>query len=467
MTNKTTKHKPIPETLNEFIESMLIDLSLDYQFYGEFCGYINFIENNGMSTMGVNVGIHGMNWYYNREFTEKMKQEEMNFVGLHEILHLIYNHPKRTKEHHNHYLANVAQDMIINYIINHDFNNKWAVEPTGWITLLRLPDEYEKMLKGGTANLYFEDVYDYLSQKEDEYNDEKQQNGSGEPDDKQGEDGEGDGQPNEQSEVEGTGKPSNAPDANGKYKNGNSSKIEKGLRDIFDQDIMNPGAQQTVDQHMENEIDDSVARDMVDQITDGLKARGLDKGNVETVLNKLHKKRKDHLKEIKRSVQTLKGNTIKKTISRASLILGEGIKGKKRTGKGINVILDTSGSMGGAFEKTLSFIFQRNLLINMVQCDTQVQSFEQISSMRELSNMYIKGLGGTVLQPGIQYIKDNPKTLGGFNLLILTDGQTDTLNFNGMKGCKKVLIISAGTKCPIASDNNVAVKQIIIDKSFS
>jgi predicted metal-dependent peptidase len=72
--------------------------------------------------------------------------------------------------------------------------------------------------------------------------------------------------------------------------------------------------------------------------------------------------------------------------------------------------------------------------------------------------MTIKGLGGTSLNPAIEFIK-NDKKLNKFNTLILTDGYTDTLNFDGIFG--NVLIISNNIKCPIKNDNN-KIKQIVI-----
>ena len=46
------------------------------------------------------------------------------------------------------------------------------------------------------------------------------------------------------------------------------------------------------------------------------------------------------------------------------------------------------------------------------------------------------------------------------NNVILTDGYTDHLDFSRVKG--KTLIISVGTKCPLAYDNG-RVKQIVLD----
>ena len=53
------------------------------------------------------------------------------------------------------------------------------------------------------------------------------------------------------------------------------------------------------------------------------------------------------------------------------------------------------------------------------------------------------------------------KTKSNFNNVILTDGYTDHLNFKGIKG--KTLIISVGTKCPIADVGHGRIKQIVLE----
>jgi predicted metal-dependent peptidase len=118
--------------------------------------------------------------------------------------------------------------------------------------------------------------------------------------------------------------------------------------------------------------------------------------------------------------------------------------------------------MGGDFEKVLSYIFQNDIEINMIQCDTEVKSYVLIKQKSELEKMKIQGLGGTALSPGLQYIA-NDKMLNKNNTVILTDGYCDHLDFTGVKG--KVLILSTGTECPTLKNNLSNVKQIIIEKN--
>ena len=127
-------------------------------------------------------------------------------------------------------------------------------------------------------------------------------------------------------------------------------------------------------------------------------------------------------------------------------------------------MLDTSGSMGGDFEKVLTYIFQNDIEINLIQCDTEIKKITKIKSMNDLQKMEIKGLGGTTLQPGLNYIADPKNKLHALNTVILTDGYTDSLDFREIK--TYTLILSISEKCPIGH-NNGKVKQIIIDKEQS
>lgn len=216
--------------------------------------------------------------------------------------------------------------------------------------------------------------------------------------------------------------------------------------------------QNTLDAHMNDEIPQELKREIVEGIMTKLKNRGLTSGDVEAILNKLRKTKKDYLKEIKRTMSNhIFGTKKEKTIVRPNRRSIQGLKGHKKYRNEINVILDTSGSMGGEFEKVLSYIFQNDIEINLIQCDAQIQQVLKIKERKELEKMKIRGLGGTTLQPGLDYISDKKHKLYMFNNVILTDGYTDSLNFKNIKS--KTLILSTASKCPMEYDNG-KVKQI-------
>jgi len=196
-----------------------------------------------------------------------------------------------------------------------------------------------------------------------------------------------------------------------------------------------------------------------------LKNRGLVSGEIEKILNKLRKSKQDYLKEIKRTISHhVFGTTKVKSITRPNRRGIEGIKGKKKHKNVINTILDTSGSMGGDFEAVLSYIFQNDIHINLIQIDTEVKMVEDIKNKRDLQKVQIRGLGGTVLQPAIDYVCDAKNKLNTYNTVILTDGHTDHLNFVDYK--HKTLILTTSIP-PVINDPKGNVRIIKIDRENS
>ena len=216
--------------------------------------------------------------------------------------------------------------------------------------------------------------------------------------------------------------------------------------------------QNTLDTHLGDDIPAELKREIVESAMTRLKNRGLASGDVDAIINKLRKTRKDYLKEIKRCMSNhIFGSKKEKTIVRPNRRNISGLKGNKKYKNEINVLLDTSGSMSGEFEKVLSYIFQNDIQMNLIQCDAKVQKVLKIKDRKELEKMKISGLGGTTLMPGLDFIADKKNKIHMYNLVILTDGYTDSLNFAKIK--TKTLILSTSDKCPISFDNG-KVKQI-------
>jgi len=268
-----------------------------------------------------------------------------------------------------------------------------------------------------------------------------------------------------QDQGQGQGQPNNDYGAYGKKissHNGEMTPEMYSLESIYENLEKNKGM--TMDAHLksDDQVPKEVKREMVDRILNNLKNRGLMKGNgIMDTLRKLRKSEKDYLKEIKRSItsEIMEGRK-NKSITRPHRRGVWGLKGKRKFKQKINAVLDTSGSMNGEFEKALSFIFQNDISINLIQIDTEIQEIKEIKSKHELEKVRIKGLGGTVLSPAMQYIAKDKK-LNQFNTVVLTDGYTDSLNLKGVKG--NVLVLSTSQECGI-SNSNTRVKQIIIEK---
>ena len=496
--------KNIHEKLLAGIQTMLIDTKINLPYYGEFNLHINFVEQDSIGTCAVNVTSKGMNFFYSPKFLEDMSNKEVNFITLHEDFHLLFNHPRRTiTGQYDHKLSNIAQDMIINHVIWEDIPHTFVEIPKsqdGKNMALFVPKEY-------TGKLIFEELYEWLKDEKEKWQKEQKKNsecqsckgsgkkdekgdkgekgkgqekgdkGEGQPQDGQGEgqekgegqpqDGKGDGEGKGEScpDCGGTGneggkdssgKPSYGPYGQNPSKDGDS--LDTWSKEQIFQDMEN-GSGEYLDKHIGDDVPEELREAMVKDVMERLAARGLAAGNIEQTLNKLQKKRKDYLKEIKRAVSNMIFGTVKqKTIVKPNRRQISGLKGNRKVKTKINCILDTSGSMGGTFERVLSYIYRNDIEVNLIEADTEVKWIENIKKKRQLETMVIKGLGGTMLQPAINLVADQ---FNDYNTVVLTDGYCDSLDLSKIKG--KVLMISIGVKVPISRTNN-KVKQIMVEK---
>jgi predicted metal-dependent peptidase len=501
--------KNIHEKLLSGIQTMLIDTKINLPYYGEFNLHINFHEQDSIGTCAVNVTSKGMNFFYSPKFLEDMSLKEVNFITLHEDFHLLFNHPRRTVTgQYDHKLSNIAQDMIINHVIWEDISHAFVEIPKnkdGKNMALFVPKDYQ-------GKLIFEELYEWLKDEKEKWEKEQKKNsqckscnGSGKKDqgqkqdqkgkgqqpgdgqgegekqegqgdgqqpgdgqgqgEGQGQDGKGDGQGESCPDCQGTGneggqdstgKPSYGPYGKNPSKDGES--LDTWSKEQIFQDMEN-GSGEYMDKHIGDDVPEEMREAMVKDVMERLAARGLAAGNIEQTLQKLQKKRKDYLKEIKRAVSTMIFGTVKqKTIVKPNRRQIAGLKGNRKVKTKINCILDTSGSMGGTFERVLSYIYRNDIEINLIEADTEVKWIENIKNKRKLETMVIKGLGGTILTPAVELVVDQ---FNDFNTVILTDGYCDSLDLSRIKG--KVLIISIGVKVPISRSNG-KVKQIMVEK---
>jgi predicted metal-dependent peptidase len=467
------------------IQVMLIDTRINLPYYGEFNLSINFHEQDSIGTCAVNVSEKGMNFFFSPKFLDNLSQKEVNFIILHENFHLLFDHPKRTiTGQYDHKLSNIVQDMIINHIIWEDIPHAFVEIPKsqdGKNMALFVPKEYE-------GKLIFEELYEWMKEQKEKWEKEqnskckdnscKSCNGTGKQDgqgnsqdqqDSQSGQGDNQGQGGGQGQQDcpdcdgtgneggkdSTGKPSYGPYGKNPSKNGET--LDTWSKEQIFQDMKN-GTGEYLDKHINDEVPQEMREGLVKEVMERLAARGLSAGNVEETLNKLRKKRKDYLREIKRAVSKMIFGTQKqKTIVKPNRKGIIGIKGNRKVKTRINVGLDTSGSMGGTFEKVLNYVYQNDIEMNLMESDTQVNWVQKIKSKRQLETIPKKGLGGTCLQPMIDHIVNN---FNDCNSVFLTDGYTDNLDFSKVRG--KVLIISIGTKCPISRSNG-KVKQIVVE----
>lgn len=481
------KNKVKSELLERIIQELLINvpgssaqgnLITDLSFYGEYLLDVEFFETESLPTAAVNYSKTGMNFYYNPKFVQRLYDNHGNFKQLfylmfHEIQHLLSNHPTRRDElNHEPELANWAMDMIINTNINECYLKRGVVEEieilnesTGKLekTLLLTPPEYK-------GEPIYEILYDWLiEERKKVHNDVNQlMSSSGSGPNKQNSNG------NQNKQNSNCGKSLDEEiqeelnKRNQAYrdfverdeKNKKLSDEMRTTRRMMAADKLQQDFNKSFDVHVKDEVDPQRREAMREQMESSMRTRGLISGEMEKMLDRLNKKKHNYFKDIKRAVKTMVGSNKTRTFSKPNRKEMEGLKGRKKYAEALNVLLDTSGSMSGDFEKVLSYITGQKVICNIVQCDTSVQDkVRVIKTQKDLSNFKIKGLGGTTLQPGLDFIKSQ-KNLKGLNTVILTDGYTDELDCSQIK---KVLILTVDTPCPIKSNRN-NVKQIVLPK---
>lgn len=414
-------HQKIVNSINQ----MLTDAIIRLEYYGEFCQFVNFKEEPSIGTLGVNVNLDGMNFYYCVDFIESLTQEEVNFSVLHEIFHLLWDHQSRIRRGgYDEEISNIVQDMIINHIILHDvieFIRKkpeykgrqiiFATVPKdrdNEICVYMKPDEYK-------GELIFEEMYGWFVSQLDLYK-------------KWIKDGMSYGCP-----------------------------VSEYMKKIIEDLLSNSNIKIGFDKHMISNVPDEYKKDIVENVKSILRERGLETNDIKSVIGKLSKQKKDYTKEIKISTNELFGSFKERSITKRNRRSIPGVKGKRKESFNLNVILDTSASMDGYFEVVLSYVFQNDITLNIVQIDTEVKDFIVIKNKKQLENIVIKGHGGTKLQKAVDYIAGDKK-LNNLSTLVLTDGLHErNLDFSSLK--KKVLILSVGKITNVIGDK---VKIILI-----
>jgi predicted metal-dependent peptidase len=407
---------------NTKLMDALLGMSQSHPFYFEILTLCNFEERKHPGfTAGVIIRKNGaFSFGYNPEFIESLDEKQIKFIITHEVQHVLSNHIQRaTMAGFDHYTSNSCADMIINSNIVTSFPDKFKV-PTAIVNGKEeqigvfLPDEYK-----GEKTL--ENVYEWYIKNNPPVQMQSFTISFGKEGDKEGEGNSISGMISK----------------DGVYIEQEESNKANGFSD-----------------EVSNEVKESIIKDLIDT----MKARGKVSASDEETLNRIRKSKKNYLALIKREVATCLGGIKTPSWKRLSRKYDLAV-GYKKVRTELNVLLDTSGSMTGMFEKVLSYIFYNDITINLLQIDTEVKDVTQVNSMKQLQKMKIKGGGGTELQPGLDRMITD-KNLNKLPLVILSDGYCDTLCLDKIKS--KVLIISVGDKVP--RTGNKKVIEIIVPR---
>jgi predicted metal-dependent peptidase len=452
----TKKKHPL---LDKAIVFLLTDINtFNYRFFGEFGQYIDYTESDKVPTAGVIYKKGRLMMMWNRSFLDGLNEKQVLFLFLHEIAHLLGNWHKRVEYNglQGNY-ANIAHDMVINTNILEDDGLKDYVQMIegGYV----VPDSYD-------GEKIMEPIYEFLlnhdkkvdeeRKKQEEKEKEKEEKGDQDSDeDGEKEDGQGEQPSDEDGDQEG-----GQGQGNGKGKNPLTNQdmppMDKngGVGDLPKDRKYNEYGEngQTLDIHFDpsNPIEKELLEKISKDIHEKLKARGVMSDQVERMLDGLERQPNNWLSQLKRCITGAKGlGTYSKTFKQQNRYGIEGFRGKRKNAIVFNVILDTSGSMIADIPKVLGTILRDGLQCNIVQIDTEVQSDTLISSQKDLKLINLKGFGGTVLQPAIDYIA--AKKEEARPCVIMTDGYTDTLDITGIR--EKVIVLTTGIEPTMIGTN--------------
>lgn len=452
--------------IHERFTGSFITLQNFFAFWYEILSITDIKEDTQgiIPTIGVRATRNGFEMLYNKKFVDdqKLTQANLTAILIHEVCHLLFKHTTRGKGY-NQAVANIAMDMIINSLISKNVDKRFAELPYG---AYYIPKEY-------LGEWIFEDLYSWLmntdpetgndtsdSDDEQEGKEQGQGQGNGNSDKEQKDEQQngGGGSKKKQQKKEpksntGGQKPSDTEGANGQQ-----GETQMGTKQILEDCQAEQPQGKPLDEHLADEVSQEIKDGLVEEAIQRCSVRGLVKGEASEMLKGLRKTKRDYLSEIKKNLGWMIGNKKYFTWARPNR-KGLPFKGFKKYKVALNCILDTSGSMGGTFDKVLSYIFQNGIEVNLIQCDTVVHDKTKIKSKKDFKKVVVKGLGGTALQPGVDYIQKN------YNknpTVILTDGYTDSLDFSKLN--KRVLILSIEQECPL-SGGNAKVKQIVLPKT--
>jgi predicted metal-dependent peptidase len=145
-----------------------VALVLNHGFFGNLAMRLKL--ENGDSWL-TTAATDGRKFYYNTEFINKLTVGEMMFLFCHELLHAAYDHVGRTTRNHNHQLANVAMDYVVNAdLIKHGLGTKinpclYEKKYEGWSWEQVYDDLYQKAEKIDISDLLEQMIDEHLEQK--------------------------------------------------------------------------------------------------------------------------------------------------------------------------------------------------------------------------------------------------------------------------------------------------------------
>ena len=136
------------DPVQEKLTTARVGLLLKAPFFGNMATRMKIID---ASEWCPTAATNGRNFYYNREFVEKLSSKKLEFLFGHEILHCVFDHFGRAGSR-DRQLCNIAQDFAVNQIL--------ADERIGDVI-----DEVQICLDSQYRGMAWEEIYDILYDK--------------------------------------------------------------------------------------------------------------------------------------------------------------------------------------------------------------------------------------------------------------------------------------------------------------
>ncbi len=151
------------------VELVLESLWRKSRFASYFYQGVDLIPENNIPTLALMIYLSRLSLFYNPEFVEKLTDDELTGLLVHEMLHIVLNHDHRGNRDGDIYLQNLAQDMVINSYI-HDSRKTFFSKKSNYLNdipelilpagLPLIPDEFFE--DTATYDPIWEEVYTWL-----------------------------------------------------------------------------------------------------------------------------------------------------------------------------------------------------------------------------------------------------------------------------------------------------------------
>ena len=439
--------KQIKKEASEILANVRQQVLMTYPFIGSISMRLELIPTRDYRVR--TACTNGSEIYFDIEFLSKLDSNERLFVLCHEIYHVVMMHMLRL-QNRNVELFNIATDMEVNYMLKQD----GLTAPSNLV----FPDsKYE----GESAEEHYERLLKQMKNQ-------MKNGGSNSGINKDG--------MNNGSSGDGTGK-----SKNGKL----SGQFDKHIYDSNDEDDDNKGSGNNADGRPTDkygvvgedpDYNPSFKPNLADEIREAVvsaaqeceKMRGELPGHLSRIVKKLLKPEIKWQEVLARYITTSVKSGQHRWIppARRHVYRGLYLPSKYEERMNVTVGIDVSGSTEGDLPKFFAEL--TGLLntfgsykLNVIQCDTQVCSYEEYDSSENQFNFNISdykfsGGGGTTLTPILEYIDDNQ--VESDVIVIFTDGYCENVTYNPSKPVLWI-ITSTGTEEFQAPGQKVKMKK--------